>query len=137
MNPKLILAVLVLAAFVSGGCSRKADVLGRWKADVVDKDAKGTVGGEFVQRLLGMTLEFRRDGTCDMTMLVKLPGTYEVSGNRVTVRFDKTADNSGSDAHNNQPMVLDLSGDGKTLTAENGDSNSHGDLTFKKETESN
>lgn len=112
-------------------------MVGTWKANVVDKDKQDTVGGEFAQRLLGMSLEFKGDGTCFLTVLVRIPGTYEVSGNRVTIHFphDSKRDGDSVNVDVDKPFVLDVSGDGKTLTAENDDSSSKGDLVFERKSD--
>src|ERR1700677_4236835 len=95
------------------GCG-KANVVGTWTARL-SKDKPDPAGiGAALDKLATMSLEFKNDGTCDFTVVVKIPGTYEVSGNRVTVTFPNN-DSTGNASKTNNPLVLDLSSDGKSL----------------------
>ncbi len=123
--------LLLVGAFLTlAGCG-KANVVGTWEAKLTDLKPDHAGIGAAVDKLATMSLEFKDDGTCFMTMLVKIPGKYEVSGNRVTVTFPNN-DKTGESTKNNNPLILDISSDGKSLVAEK-DSTSDGELVFTKQ----
>jgi len=130
MRKLLGLFLLVGVLLALGGCG-KTNVVGTWTARL-SKDKPDAAGiGAAIDKLATMSLEFKDDGTCFMTVLVKIPGTYEVSGNRVTVTLPNN-DSTGTANKGNKPLVLDLSSDGSSLTAEK-DSTSDGELVFVKQ----
>jgi hypothetical protein len=117
-------------ALVLTGCG-KANVVGTWTARLSNTKPEAAGISAALDKLTTMSLEFKGDGTCLMTMLVKIPGTYEVSGNKVTVTIPNN-DSTGTSNKNNKPLVLDLSSDGNSMEAEK-DSTSNGDLVFTKQ----
>jgi hypothetical protein len=129
---KLLGFLLLVGVFLTlSGCG-KANVIGTWTARLTKDKPEAAGIDAALDKLTTMSLEFRNDGTCAMTILVEIPGTYEVAGNRVTMTFP-THDSIGMSSKNNKPLVLDLSSDGNSLVAER-DSTSSGDLVFVKQT---
>lgn len=132
---KQIAALAAMALLPLLGCNRNADVVGTWKANIVSQSDQKNALGDLFQRAFGGTIVFRSDGTCDMTMLIKIPCTYQVSGSQVTLSVDEKwkSEHSSAEVKMDKPMVLNLSADGQTLTPEHDNSNNKDDLVFQKQ----
>ena len=144
---KFLTWILIASAFlaISCGCSGAGKQLaGSWKGTMAAPAGKeNDPGVKMTQSLVGnITLDLAPDSSFKMSMVFPLEGTWTVADNKISLTVTKAMGmtleelkkkNPASGNGLDKPMVLDVSADSKTLTAENpaGTPNS-GALTFAR-----
>lgn len=129
----------------------KADSLhlvGRWKGELILPKRKGKPKPEeeFVEAmakafLSDLWVEFKEDGTFKMNMMVPIEGKYKLKGASVHLTAETmmgmTMDDlekmggAASAAMSKEPLILEISSDGKTLRAK-GKNGDEGELVFTR-----
>jgi hypothetical protein len=114
----LSLAVLVFAAFALLGCG-KSNVVGKWQgAMIADPGHENDPDVAMAKGMMGaLSFDLKSDNTFSGQLFVPIEGTYTVSGNQVTLQITKVMGVENKAKDGNKPVVLTVSGDGKTMTA--------------------
>lgn len=95
-------------------------------SDKPEDKAANAFGNAFLSALKP-TLEIKKDHTFTMTMLFPFEGTWTLTGSKATLTITKfmgldsksfPSNGANKAPDNNKPMILNVSDDGKTLTAE-------------------
>ena len=129
--------VAAMAAFaVLAGCSgvTESDLVGDWTSRTEPEQGEGSGRAvETTMDLLAPRLELNEDHTFTMSIGLPIKGTWELKEGQVLLTTDTVA---GMDAKvvrgTNDPIVLEVSDDGKELTGTVTSGSLSGSVTFGK-----
>jgi hypothetical protein len=124
----LIVAIALLSLL---GCG-KAGVVGKWQATVAADPGHENDPAFALEKAMMSTVNFelKPDGTFTGNILFPVEGTYTVAGSQVSLRVTKAMGQTVTPKPEDKPIVCEISGDGKTLTASHLDSKSDKDEHF-------
>lgn len=132
-----------------GAKAENFQLVGRWKGELVlpKKEGKPSPEDEFAEAmakafLSDLWVEFDEDGTFKMNMMVPIEGKYKQNGNSVhltpetvmgmTMDDMKKLEGDGATVSmNEEPLILEISKDGKTLRAKD-ENGGEGELVFTR-----
>ncbi len=140
---------IAIAAAFCAGCKSGTDVTGTWKgALTVDAANANDPSVKLAQSMMkDVTLDLKKDKTYSLTMGFPMEGTWDQNGNTVNLKATKVMgmdvakikeaamNNPAQKANAEQmdkPMVLTVSADGKTMTAQDTTGQAKGSLTFSR-----
>lgn len=131
-------ALASFALLLSACSSPEKKVIGKWKGEVAMPKSDDP-GSQMANAMASMfasaiNLELKSDKTFTLNLFISIEGTWSMAGNTVTLTPKAAAGMDSAKMSDQKPIELELSGDGKTLTAKPDDSSKdQGSLTFKKE----
>ena len=158
-NHTFSICVGVLAAITIAGCGgvSEKDVIGNWTGKV-DRSSSSVAAGDNVPEgmeaianamaeMLSFDLEIKKDHTFKLTMMfIPMEGSWELKGNEVILTtesmFGMSADDvarmggQGGTAPDQEPMVLRVSKDRKTMTTVDPSGATSGELLFTRKDDS-
>lgn len=139
-NHTISICVGVLAAFAIAGCGvSDKDVTGSWTGKPTSAGASGGMASAFAD-MMSVQLELKSDHTYTMMMLIfPVEGSWKVKGNTVILTREsfmgmssdelaRARGQSGAD----EPMVLRVSKDRKTMTGTDTNSATSAELVFTR-----
>lgn len=124
-------------------------LVGRWKGELIlpKKKGKPSPEDEFAEAmakafLSDLWIEFNEDGTFRMNMMVPIEGKYQRETNSVHLipesimglskdDLKKMSENGGNVSMSDEPLILEISKDGKTLRVKD-ETEGQGELVFSR-----
>ena len=130
LRATVLLATLTVMLTLAGCASRESKLVGQWKMDASamgkmpeGKTPQEKMGMEMAKKMFeNVTLDLKEDNTFSMNMMMEFSGNWKLDDSANTVSLDMTK-MAGMDigkmpnaGKNQQPMVMTLGADNKTLT---------------------
>ena len=131
---QLAAGLFAVTALAGCGGNREAQLIGTWKADAASlqvptpapgSPAANPMAQQMAKNMLANTsLEIKEDKNFTLNLMFPMEGTWTFADDKLQLKMTKVMGMDMSKMPNanknqNQPMVLNLSGDGKKLTMEN------------------
>ncbi|MCH8274113.1 MAG: hypothetical protein IH851_04925 [Armatimonadetes bacterium] len=158
-NHTVEICVGILAAIAVAGCGgiSEKDLIGSWTGELETPSSGGTAGGEGTPEaeqamadaftaMMSFDLELKSDHKFTLTiMMIPMEGNWELEGDEVTLTIEKVSGMSVDEivkmggpeaAAGQEPMVLSISEDGKTMTAVDPSGESPEKFVFKRKDDS-
>ncbi|HVT12097.1 MAG TPA: hypothetical protein VHE55_07505 [Fimbriimonadaceae bacterium] len=126
--------LFVLSCLLLAGCHKGSDAVGKWTGSLASSTSSSV--NNPLAGLAKASLELNADKTFSLQMVFSFEGTWEQSGNTVTLTPTKMGSldlkSLGGQGGNEKPMVLTMSADGKSMTMQS-NTGGKGDMTFTRD----